>query len=386
MSSDGPFLDAAVAIGRRIASDAVWYDGCCNWVGAVAEPVMPHRAELSALRPDLYGGTAGIGLFLAQLSAVTADPTARRTAVGALRHAVRHVVPHDGFHSGSLGIAWAAARAAALLDEEELRASAPTALPPIEPGRRPDVGMGAAGAVLALLALGRVDAAIATGEPLLARARVTRHGWSWAPGHLCGLSHGAAGIGLALLELFAATGDERFRDGAEGAFAYERSWLDLDSGTWPDLRIPGQRRGSARSSPPATTGTWCQGEAGIALTRLRAVDVLGPEPCGHDAEVALETTRRWLAAALPHEIEDLSLCHGAAGAADVLLSANDGDLAAELGHVALERHAVDRAWPCLATPALLLGSSGIGWLFLRLHDPATPSPLALPDRLTAVPA
>ena len=117
MSSDGPFLDAAAAIGRRIASDAVWYDGCCNWVGAVAEPVMPHRAELTALGPDLYGGTAGVGLFLAHLTAVTADPTARRTAVGALRHAVRHAVPRDGFHSGSLGITWAATRAAALLDE-----------------------------------------------------------------------------------------------------------------------------------------------------------------------------------------------------------------------------------------------------------------------------
>jgi lantibiotic biosynthesis protein len=291
---------------------------------------------------------------------------------------VRHAVPRDGFHSGSLGIAWAAARAGALLDEEELRAGAPTALPPAEPGRRPDVGMGAAGAVLALLALGRVDAAIATGEPLLARARVTRHGWSWAPGHLCGLSHGAAGIGLALLELFAATEDERFRDGAEGAFAYERTWLDPASGTWPDLRIAGQRRATERTFPPATTGTWCHGEAGIALTRLRAVEVLGADPHGRDAELALETTARRLAAALPHEIDDLSLCHGLAGPADVLLSANDGDLAAELAHVALERYAVDRTWPCLATPALFLGHSGIGWLFLRLHDPATPSPLVLP--------
>ena len=385
MSSDGPFLEAAAAIGGRIASDAVWYDGCCNWIGAVAEPVVPQRAELAALGPDLYGGTAGIGLFLAHLTAATADSTARRAAVGALRHAVRHAVPRDGFHAGSLGIAWAAARAGALLDEEELRASAPTALPPIELRRRPDVGMGAAGAVLALLALGRVDAAVATGEPLLARARVTRHGWSWAPGHLCGLSHGAAGIGLALLELFAATGDERFRDGAEGAFAYERSWLDRVSRTWPDLRIPGQRRGSPRSIPPATTGTWCQGEAGIALTRLRAVEVLGPEPHRHDAEIALETTRRRLAAALPYEIEDLSLCHGAAGAADVLVTAGTADQGAELGHVALQRHAARGDWPCTATPALFLGHSGIGWLFLRLHAPATPSPLAPPDRLTAVP-
>ncbi len=240
--------------------------------------------------------------------------------------------------------------------------------------------MGAAGAVLALLALGLVDDAVSTGEPLLARARVSRHGWSWPPDHVCGLSHGASGIGLALLELCAATGDERFRSAAEGAFAYERSWLDEVSGTWPDLRIAGQRRGSAL--PAATAGTWCHGEAGIALSRLRALELLDDDALRNDAHAALEATRRRLAAALPHEIEDLSLCHGAAGAADALLAAAEADLAAELGRVAIERHAAAGDWPCGTasgtTPGLFLGLSGIGWLFLRLHDPSIPSPLVLP--------
>jgi lantibiotic modifying enzyme len=387
MSSDGAFLDAAASIGHGLAGDAVWEDGRCSWIGAVAEPAMPQRAELRAAGPELYGGTAGVGLFLAQLAAVTGDAAARRTALGALQHAARHAAPRDGFQSGSLGIAWAAERTAALLDDEQLQASAQgllhAARPPADPARRPDVGMGAAGAVLALLALGRADAALAAGEPLIARARVTRHGWSWAPGHLCGLAHGAGGVGLALLELFAATGDERFRAAAEGAFAYERSWLDPASGTWPDLRIAGQRRGSLRTLPPSTTGTWCHGEAGIALSRLRAAELLEDCELRHDADVALETTRRRLAAALPHEIEDLSLCHGLAGAADVLLSTGRAELATELGQVAIERHAATGDWPCGTasgtTPGLFLGLSGIGWLFLRLHDPAIPSPLVLPS-------
>ena len=384
MSSDTEFVDTAASIGRGIASDAVWLDGRCSWVGAVAEPALPHRAELRALGPELYGGTAGVGLFLAHLAAATGDADARKTAVGALRHATRRAAPRDGFHSGSLGIAWAAERAAALLGAEELheraRAVLDTARPPADPARRPDVGMGAAGAVLALLALGLVDDAVATGEPLLARARVTRHGWSWPPGHLCGLSHGASGIGLALLELCAATGDDRFGSAAEGAFAYERSWLDETSGTWPDLRIAGQRRRSVL--PAATAGTWCHGEAGIALSRLRALELLDDDALRSDADAALEATHRRLAAALPYEIEDLSLCHGAAGAADVLLSAAGADLAAELCRVATARHAAAGDWPCGTaygtTPGLFLGLSGIGWLFLRLHDPAIPSPLVLP--------
>jgi lantibiotic modifying enzyme len=385
MSSDGAFLEAAASIAGGLVADAVWEDGRCNWIGAVAEPAMPQRAELAALGPDLYGGTAGVGLFLAQLASATGDVDARRAAVGALRHAARSAVPRDGFHSGSLGVAWAAERVGRLLGDEELRASARTLLgtarPPATPARRADVGMGAAGAVLALLGLGLVADAVAAGEPLLGRARVTRHGWSWAPGHLCGLSHGAAGVGLALLELYAATGDGRFRSAAEGAFAYERSWVDPASGTWPDLRIAGQRRGSVL--PAATVGTWCHGEAGIALSRRRALELLDDEAVRGDAEAALVATRRRLATMLPHEIDDLSLCHGAAGAADVLLSAGQAEPATALARVAIERHAGSDDWPCGTphgrTPSLFLGLSGIGWLFLRLHDPSIPSPLVLPS-------
>ena len=124
------------------------------------------------------------------------------------------------------------------------------------PERCPDLIAGMAGSALGRLALADelgdprlVERARATGEILISRATVTSHGWSWAgqgrryPAQLCGISHGAAGIGWALLELFAATGDDRFRAGATGAFAYERSWLDQSAGRWPDLRIRGQRRG-----------------------------------------------------------------------------------------------------------------------------------------------
>jgi lantibiotic biosynthesis protein len=419
MSSDGAFLGAAASIGRRIVADAVWHDGRCSWVGVALDTAQPWRAEYRALEPNLYDGTAGVGLFLAQLAAVTGDAAAHRTAVGAMRHAVVRapsMAPgrRDGFHAGSLGIAWAAARAAALLNEDELdtgaRTVAAVAPPPPGPHRCPDVILGSAGSIIALLGLADafddpalVQDAQATGDELLDSATVTPHGWSWPmPGRrrrnqLCGLSHGAAGIGWALLELFAATGDERFRAGASGAFAYERSWLDARSGTWPDLRIGGQRRGAPRAIASPALGTWCHGEGGIALTRLRALDVLGPEHCAQEADLALEATRGSLAGAMPYEIDDLTLCHGAAGAADVLMRAADAlgerwgeaaKLAPELGRVALERFG-SAEWPCGAaggtTPGLYRGLSGIGWWYLRLHDGTVPSPLTLPiSRLTAV--
>jgi lantibiotic modifying enzyme len=412
MSSDSAFLDAAAAIADRIVADAVWYDGRCNWTGVVVDPALPWRLEFRALEPNLYDGAAGVGLFLAQLAALTGDAAVRRTALGALRQAIARApaLPldrRDGLHAGSLGIAWAAVRAAELLEEDELREGARTviaeAAPPAASDRCPDVILGSAGAILALLALAEpcgdpalVEAAIATGEALADRATVTDHGWSWADpsrrhrGHLCGLSHGSAGIGWALLELFAVTGDERFRTSAEGAFAYERSWLDADSGTWPDLRVGRRRRGRGRAFASPAAGTWCHGEGGIALTRLRAMAVLGPEPYRHEAELALETTRGQLARALAGECEDFTLCHGAAGAADVLLcgAAALGETAAptrELGLAALERHGAGRErWPCGAgagtTPALFRGLGGIAWWLLRLHDPAIPSALTLPAK------
>ena len=416
MSSDSVFLEAALSIGRQILGDAVWHDGRCSWVGAVVDTLQPWGREYRALEPSLYNGTAGVGLFLAQLAAATGDAAAHRTAVGAMRHAVAGapaMAPgrRDGFHAGCLGIAWAAARAGKLLDEDELLGDArrlPVVARPVAGSdRSSDVNSGDAGSIIGLLALADeldnsalVEEASAIGEDLIGRATITRHGWSWAfrspryRRHLCGLLHGAAGIGWALLELFAATGDERFRTGARGAFAFERSWLDARSGTWPDLRIGGQRRRAARRIPSPALGTWCHGEGGIALTRLRALDVLDAKSYAHDAEVALEATRRNLARSLPHEIEDLTLCHGAAGSGDVLLcgAAALGEqwfdaaaLARDLGLVALERHDVNRNdWPCGVaggtTPALFRGLSGIAWWFLRLHDRTIPSPLTTPIR------
>ena len=415
MFSDGLFLEAAASIGRSIVEDAVWHNGHCSWVGAASRSESA-AAEYRALGPSLYGGTAGVGLFLAHAANVTGDGSFRRTAIGALDHATARarqssLIRRDGFHAGSLGVAWAAARAARLLGEEKLyaRAVALSAQPdgPSEPERCPDVISGIAGSTLGLLALADelgdrrlVEDARSTGEVLIECATVTAHGWSWAsPGsryraHLCGVSHGAAGIGWALLELFAATRDERFRAAGIGAFAYESSWLDPVTGRWPDLRIRGQRRGALAQIDSGIEGTWCYGEAGIALTRLRAVALLGPGFHETDADTAIAATHRHLVDTLPYAIDDLSLCHGLGGAADVLVSAagfddrySVADVVTRLGNVMLERYAdASSSWPCGSagetTPALYPGLSGIGWLLLRLHDPATPSPLAPNGYLT----
>ena len=94
------------------------------------------------------------------------------------------------------------------------------------------------------------------------------------------------GIGWALLELYAATGDARFRDGAGGAFAYERSWLrGRERGLAGSARpraAPGQRRTRGRRTPPAPGATArpgsrsrCSGERRDAAI---ALDITQPPP------------------------------------------------------------------------------------------------------------
>jgi len=390
-------LATADGIGERLVLDAVWYRDRCNWVG-VEPGAQAHRA----LGPDLGGGTAGIALFLAQLHAATSNEAVRHTALGAIDQALAYVdqAPGDGLYAGRLGIAYAAARCGLLLgDERLLRRSARLCRGrwAREPGAF-DVMSGTAGVIVALLALARLhdderllQRARPLGDALSQGARRGPEGWSWpVPGDrrahsLCGIAHGAAGAAWALLELFAATGERCHREAAERALDYERHWFDAQERNWPDLRgiERRERRGSFR--PPFAI-TWCHGAPGIALSRLRAWEILGDDRYRAEALIALRTTAMHVERALITTDPDFTLGLGLAGNADVLalgakLSADGTALADRVGEVGTGRYAagVD-GWPCGApggrAPALLTGRAGIGMFYLRLHDGSVPSALA----------
>ena len=195
--------------------------------------------------------------------------------------------------------------------------------------------------------------------------------------NLCGYAHGAAGAGHALIELFAATGEARFRRAAEGAFAYERSWIR--GGAWPDL--VGVARAAGRDVLVPAVASWCHGAAGSAFARTRAARLVGrPDP---DGEHALAATRAFVTEQLARVPDDFSLCHGLAGAADALLYADGAsDLAAEVG-----RHGIDcfhrpgrdfpSGLPAGQTAGLLRGLAGVGLFYLRLGDPSVTTALLI---------
>jgi lantibiotic modifying enzyme len=406
-------LDTCDRIVSRLDDDAFWHEGRCNWIGG--EAVDPARGQVglshSALGPSLYAGTSGIALFLAECDAAQDDSRARELALGAIRHALSstELVPNDrrlGLYAGWLGIAFAAARIGVLLGDASLVDEAAElvrdALERGTPSLEFDLVSGRAGAILAVLCVSEaandeslVERATLLGDELLESAESSERGVAWAspefPDQPCltGLSHGAAGAAYVLLELAAATGKPRFREAAEAGFAYERSWFDADTGNWPDLRD--QPRGARNEGYPLPClAFWCHGAPGIALSRLRAAELLGDDTLRREAAVGLATTRETIADAVETGIGNFSLCHGIAGNADVLLEgeraglgeASDLDLLTQAAELGAERYArAGRAWPCgthaAETPSLMLGLAGIGLFYLRLANPTVPSVLAI---------
>ena len=401
------FLAVASAIGTRLVREAVWYRRQCSWIGldtAAAYARERPRPAHRSLGPGLADGTAGIALFLAQLHACGAGEEVRQTARGAIGQALAHAgeLPAGGLYGGRLGVAYAAASCGALLGDERLTARAGR----LARGRGGsasasgefDLFTGAAGTVAALLALARrlgddrlVAAAARPADELLAAAGRSAVGWSWPPPDaptrhgLCGLAHGAAGAAWALLELFAVTGEARHRDGALRALDYERAWFDAAQAAWPDLR--GVQRSEPRGSFRCGAGpaSWSRGTAGIALSRLRAWEILGDERARDEATVALRTTAASVERALQQPSADFSLGEGVAGRADALLLGaalhpEGGAIAVRAADVGNGRHGASLtgwpgALPGARTPALLNGDAGIGLFFLRLHDPNVPSAL-----------
>lgn len=403
------FLETAVSIALRLCRDAIWAGDRCNWVGPAMEGsgwTIVHKS----LGPDLYSGTSGIALFLAEIATRTDERLVRKTARGAAAHASSRVedIPPSlriGFYSGLTGIAWALERSGALIGEQALceRSSAlMEQLRAVDIHQQPlDVLSGCAGAIPVLLSLARfrsefTDLALRCGERLLNTAVRENEGWSWktidAPGmspsrNLTGYSHGAAGIGWSLLELGHATGDARFCAAAFEAFRYERSHYSAQFENWPDfrdyLRPPEQR------TTPVYANAWCHGAPGIGLSRLRAWELTRDPVCRQEIEIAIRTTSRSLESPQA-ATAGFSLCHGCAGNADLLIEA--ARMMNEPGHRAraeavakagIEQFEAQRLpWPCgipgaAETPGLMLGTAGIGYFYLRLDDPQLSSVLIL---------
>lgn len=353
------------------------------------------RYELLPMGYRLYEGITGPALFLGALAAVTGRDTYRELAAAALyslrqalRDAPEKVAAEIGIGGGmGLGsVAYALARLAADLDEPGLRDDARRAAAQINPAtiagdRRYEVLFGAAGAMLALLAVPGLEAEadwrarlMACGEHLLQHRTADGDGRrAWVTGDggamLTGFSHGAAGIAYALARAGAVTGRDDFVAAAREAVRYEDAHFSAEQGNWLDHR----------ENPTAAGGmplcSWCHGAPGILLGRAAGL------PWMDDAEIRADL-ERGAAAAAGHRIEFLDqLCCGNLGRAEILVTAGrlagrddwveqgrriSARVAARAGS-ALEFGVNWRGGPFHA--GFFQGLPGIGYHYLRMADP-----------------
>lgn len=408
------FLDTASRIGAQLCRDAIWDGDRCNWFGDAMDLVSNEwQVVHKSGGPDLYNGTSGIALFLAHLNRYRPDPLLATTARGAVRQALSrlddvHPRKRGSLYSGWLSIAWALLQVGEMLDEPAWLAEADRLIE-TQLGREidpyaTDLLSGIAGTATFLLALWRrthrdalVTESIRLGEALIALANRDGDAMSWTTLHpesgyqrrdLTGYSHGAAGIAVALLEIASVTGRQDFRDAADAGFRYERRWYSPHQQNWPDFRI--DPRAPAQNPAQVTYAVaWCHGAPGIGLSRLRAYELTGDPEILHEAHAAIEGTYRSIS--VPNPYDNYSLCHGLGGNAEIFLAAarilGDPQYATIAGYIGQRGIGsianAHKPWPCGVngggeSPNLMIGIAGIGYFYLRLHDPlGMPSVLLL---------
>ena len=283
--------------------------GAVQWIAKQAVPapgsdggvLFPGtEGKKGALQTCIYGGTAGVLIFLENAAAVLDDEPARTLADRTMKGlvAARRVDSHDrpswtrgnamgttGLYTGDAGVGQAflvrhllrndaAARAAAIDVGDALLLRAKADGEALTFGAATDIIFGNAGTALFLLDLGLatkekrfLDASRRAGHGLLLDAQHAASKtqperqlpiWVMAMGsmqmHMPNFSHGTAGVAYALARIGAETGDAALlaaaRDGAQ--WLIENSVVDGDARKWQ----------CSDRAPGVYMGGWCHGPAG----------------------------------------------------------------------------------------------------------------------------
>jgi lantibiotic modifying enzyme len=342
---------------------------------------------------DLNTGGAGTLLALAGLVAALGDLRHQDVLAAGARWLMRaprsgqHPAP--GLYIGEAGVGAALLRAGQVLGDDTLIGAAAQQSRWIAtlPYASPDLFNGTAGRLRFHLFLWDATCdqehlrhALAAGEALLAAAEDAggEVRWTIPPGYdqlsgnaYLGYAHGAAGIADALLDLFDATGDERFLRAAQGAGRWLARLavpaLESDDGiNWPIVA------GGDRFGP-----FWCHGAAGIGRFFMEAAARHALPEAADLAARAARTVAHGARWAGPTQ------CHGLAGNIEFLL-----DMAQATGQRSYlhDAHTLARLLQAFASvrdgllmfpsegvhvfsPDYMVGYAGVATCLLRLSDP-----------------
>ena len=390
----GRILDAARAAADYLCDNSLEGDADATWIGMARQD--GRYWSISPLGADLYGGTAGVALFLAYAGAILEHrhytDTARR-AYSRFRQQILELgsdFPQVGGFEGWGGALYASTHLGALWHDEDVLSDADSTAQImrelLENNEVYDVAQGCAGAISSILQLHHwrpsdklLETALLFGERLVAGAWSYRRGAGWASRRfgdtaLTGYAYGAAGIALALLQLHAASGEALYLETAINALEYERGQFSPEAGNWPDLRPPVSSSVASANQGPVFQTAWCHGAAGIGMARLQALRYLNDDQLEREAVTAVATTLR-------HGFgQSHCLCHGDLGNLELILQSSRDSVApiaaGELGRITgMILDDIDlNGWRCggpngVLLPGLMLGVAGIGYQLLRLAEP-----------------
>lgn len=346
---------------------------------------------------SLYGGLSGMALFYGHLARESGVDRFRELAELCLSSVRLEVarseagLGNDGAFSGEAGVIYTLLRLHELWGAPDLLELAKDlcqrVAPRIEESRTYDFVGGTAGLTMAYLELYRqtsdahaLQLAKRCGELLLQGAQSVNGGCGWvnhgSKNAIAGFAHGAAGISLALAELWRATSDPRFRTCALAGVVFEDSLYSEQERNWMDTRdtLPA----------PQSSVAWCNGAPGIGIARLRMLASITEPQLERDLQRALEKT---VSGGLIRTSN--CLCHGAMGNLElpwlVATRADDAALKRQvLHHASALLHNARTSqgnWQCgipgtAQTPNFMVGLSGIGYQLLRFANPTLPSVLA----------
>lgn len=421
ISFDDPLRDAALDTARWLRARAIETEH------GLACASTPERSN----RPDrtLYAGSPGVLLFFLELHRVTGDDSFRADAIRIADDLLANVdeiakSQGTGLYTGVAGVGFALDRTHAATKLERYARGVERVLEHLErsalTSHANDVIAGHAGVGFYLLQQYREHAstralrlARSVGDRLLERKRAKHDGDFWDVGTGAGprntypnFSHGAAGIGAFLIDLYDATRDTRYRDAALGAARYLIAIADTSN---DGLRVPRFDPDEyAQGESPLYYLSWCHGPAGTARFFHRLGEVTEDEDwfawrnrAGHGL----------LSCALPERQEgfwnNVGVCCGNVGIAEFALAMHRRtkqsayeDLLDALTKDLLQRtrkdqsgrswvHAEHRVRPedLAAQTGYMQGAAGIGTFLLRLeaYRSGNPFPLHLPDDPWQVP-
>lgn len=357
------------------------------WIGSFVDNKREDQFKIAPTNTTLYEGSGGIALFLAYAGHISGQEKYTVLAKQALLSVQNQLA--DARDAGAFGGICSALyildHIAVLWKDDTLLLQAweeckDQLAELLQNDSNNDILTGSAGSAIVLLNLHKrlgdpamLALADVCGERLLANAVITNPGIGWKveanPAPSSGFSHGAAGIAWALYEVYHATGKEKYKEAADQALQYERSLYLPEKQNWADLKLDD---GQIRNGDFVA---WCNGAAGIALSRLLMLPLVDSEA---KKDMELEASISLNTVINKGFGSNHSLCHGDLGNLDILMTAMEydesiADKVDQYSQMILHDITV-RGWISgferhNESPSLMMGTAGIGLGLLKIYAP-----------------